>query len=163
MIEIIIEALDESLFESKERAETISNVSFGVRNHLAQYSEMGDDPYELSDKVNIGDADFEMAVNLVSTRDANGGITVVVGFESGKVNRFLIIPRGAEVQLYNGRHQKHPLQFPGQKASLADLKDFERLVKFARIKKSETVLPLRSSMDYTSAVFEVLERMADVS
>lgn len=154
IVEIIQEAIDVELdLGQKERIR--SGLHLEVRNHLAQYSEIGEDLDELFDAVDLSSENAGYAVKLISTRDEFGAVYTIVGFESPKLDRFLQMARGGEPKVVDGKYEGFVRT--GRDATMAELWDFQKLVTMARNTQRGLKEPLRTVGDYTSLVFQNVE------
>jgi hypothetical protein len=155
---ILREATDLAWSEGSGQRLQESGLRLLTHSHLMSYGLIAneDDMYvELTDSVQIDDYTIPFSVNLVSTR-VRGTVSAIIGFESSDLDRFLLIGSGVRAEIYDGKfRRKLDVMFPGRKATLAEVEDFELLLQIA-IKERSKGKPLRNGSDFN---FEWLESL----
>lgn len=141
---VAIEAPDYSAFIPTAQEQRVTSLSFAVKDYVAVYGEMDRyrDPDQMIRRVDLGGKGVVILATASNVRRTRSS---VIGLESEKETRYLVIPAGGKPQIYKGIFEVDPLIFPGQKASLDEIKYFENLLKIAKRKSGK---PLRRDYDH---------------
>lgn len=163
--EILQESTDRELQGLADRKKLIFSLRSEVTVHLGQFSEVTDIRVGMSDKIDMSGA-INFSVTLFALKVPYKGRSVVIGFESKKLNRFLFFPQAGNPETYGGRFSSRRTLIRGREATTAEVKDFYSLFHLARQQKEEVSLPLRTFAEYialSSGVLVLANKLADAT